>query len=314
MTSLPNPISFESQRLVRQRLLELAGLLAPNEGYNLTGLGGLRILRTETVLHDVPVLYKPGAVFVLQGRKQGMLEGDLYLYDEEHYLSVSVPVPFRMESVASVDRPLLAIYVEFDMQLAAEIASDIEKRSSGTSVVKARSLVSSRMDPDILDVLLRLLKALTDPVETAVLGKAILHELHYRVLVGPQGGAMISALQQRGTLGKIVQSLARLRETYRSDVSVAALASDAGMSIPSYHAHFKALTGSSPMQYVKAMRLHEARLMIARQDMTIAEVALSVGYVSPAQFSRDFKRHFRRTASEEARWVRQHLGALAFGA
>ncbi|WP_165215334.1 AraC family transcriptional regulator [Affinirhizobium pseudoryzae] len=314
MTSLPNPMSFESQRLVRQRLLELAGLLAPNEGYNPTGLSGLRILRTETVLHDVPVLYKPGAVFVLQGRKQGILEGDVYLYDEEHYLSVSVPVPFRMESVASVDRPLLAIYVEFDMPLAAEIASLIEKRSSGTSAAKARSLVSSKMGPDILDVLLRLLKALTDPVETAVLGKGILRELHYRVLVGPQGGAMISALQQRGTLGKIVQSLARLRETYRSDVSVAALASDAGMSIPSYHAHFKALTGSSPMQYVKAMRLHEARLMIARQDMAIAEVALSVGYVSPAQFSRDFKRHFRRTASEEARWVRQHLGALAFGA
>lgn len=314
MTSLPNPMSIESRQVVRERLLELAGLLAADEGYNLTGLPGIRILRTETVLHDVPVLYKPGAVFVLQGKKQGMLEGDVYLYDEEHYLSVSVPVPFRMESVASVDRPLLAVYLEFDMQLAAEIASEIEKRSSGTSAAKAKSLVSSKMGPDILDVLLRLLKALTNPVETAVLGAGVLRELHYRVLVGPQGGAMISALQQRGTSGKIVQSLARLRETYRSDISVSALASDAGMSIPSYHTHFKALTGSSPMQYVKAMRLHEARLMIARQDMTIAEVALSVGYVSPAQFSRDFKRHFRRTASQEASWVRQHLGALALGA
>jgi transcriptional regulator GlxA family with amidase domain len=299
---------------VRQRLSELAGLLAPNEGYNLTELPGLRILRTETVLHDVPVLYKPGAVFVLQGRKQGMLEGDVYLYDEEHYLSVSVPVPFRMESVASADRPLLAIYMDFDMQLAAEIASEIEKRPSGTSATPAKSLISSRMGPDILDVSLRLLKALTNPVETAVLGKSILRELHYRVLVGPQGGAMISALQQRGTPGKIIRSLAQLRETYRSDVSITALASDAGMSVPSYHAHFKALTGSSPMQYVKAMRLHEARLMLARQDRTIAEVALSVGYVSPAQFSRDFKRHFRRTATEEAKWVRQHLGALASGA
>lgn len=314
MIFLPNPMSVESRRVVRERLLELAGPLAADEGYNLTGLPGIRILRTETVLHDVPVLYKPGAVFVLRGRKQGMLEGDLYLYDEEHYLSVSVPVPFRMESVASVDRPLLAVYFEFDMQLAAEIASEIEKRSSGTSAAKAKSLVSSKMGPDILDVLLRLLKALTNPVETAVLGAGILRELHYRVLVGPQGGAMISALQQRGTSGKIVQSLARLRETFRSDISVSALASDAGMSIPSYHTHFKALTGSSPMQYVKAMRLHEARLMIALQDMTIAEVALSVGYVSPAQFSRDFKRHFRRTASQEASWVRQHLGAFALEA
>lgn len=314
MTSLPNPMSFENQQFVRQRLLELAGRLAPNEGYNLTRLPSLRILRTETVLLDVPVLYKPGAVFVLQGRKQGMLESEVYLYDEEHYLSVSVPVPFRMESVASVDRPLLAIYVEFDMQLAAEIASDIERRSSGMSAAQAKSLISSKMEPAILDVLLRLLKALSDPVETAVLGTGILRELHYRVLVGPQGGAMISALQQRGTSGKIVRSLARLRDTYRSDVTVAALASEAGMSVPSYHAHFKALTGSSPMQYVKAMRLHEARLMIARQDRGIAEVALSVGYASPAQFSRDFKRHFRRTASDEARWVRQHLGALALGA
>lgn len=313
MKTLPNPMNMESGRATRQALVELAGRLAPDEGYNQTGLVGLRILRTQAVLHDVPVLYKPGAVFVLQGRKQGILEGEVHLYDEEHYLAVSVPVPFRMESVASAKRPLLAIYVEFDMPLAAEIASEIERQSSGPSAAMAKSLVSSRMEPDIEDVLLRLLKALTDPVETAVLGAGILRELHYRVLVGPQGGALISALQQRGASGKIVQSLSRLRENYSSDVSVAALASDAGMSVPSYHAHFKALTGSSPIQYVKAMRLHEARLMMARQDRTIAEVAHSVGYVSPAQFSRDFKRHFRRTASEEAKWVRQHLGALALG-
>ena len=80
------------------------------------------------------------------------------------------------------------------------------------------------------------------------------------------------------------------------------------MSVPSYHVHFKNLTGSSPMQYVKAMRLHEARLMIARRSGTIADVAASVGYVSSAQFSRDFRRHFGRTASEEAKWVHHHLG------
>ncbi|MFE0753637.1 AraC family transcriptional regulator N-terminal domain-containing protein [Inquilinus sp. NPDC058860] len=312
MNILSNPMKMENGRSERRELAELAGLLAPRHGYNPTGLDGVRLLRTEAVLHDVPVLYKPGAVFVLQGRKQGLLEGEVYLYDEEHYLAVSVPVPFRMESVASAGRPLLAVYVEFDMRLAAEIASEIRvRRSTEPTAGKVRSLVSSRMEPGIEDVVLRLLRALRDPVELAVLGAGILRELHYRVLVGPQGGAMISALQQRGSSGRIVQSLTRLRETYRSEVSVAALASEAGMSVPSYHVHFKGLTGSSPMQYVKAMRLHEARLMIARQDRTIAEVAASVGYASPAQFSRDFKRHFRRTASEEARWVRQHLGELA---
>ena len=311
MNFLPDPMKARSGRSARHELVELAGLLAPRRGYNPTPLGGVRILRTEAVLHDVPVLYKPGAVFVLQGRKRGMLEGEVYRYDEEHYLAVSVPVPFRMESVASAERPLLAVYVEFDMRLAAGIASEVGARRCEPTAGKVKSLVSSRMEPAIEDVVLRLLRALRDPVELAVLGAGILRELHYRVLVGPQGGAMISALQQRGTSGRIAQSLAQLRETYSSEISVAALASEAGMSVPSYHVHFKALTGSSPIQYVKAMRLHEARLMIARQDKTIAEVAASVGYASPAQFSRDFKRHFRRTASEEAKWVRQNLGELA---
>ncbi|KAA1182608.1 AraC family transcriptional regulator [Rhizobium tropici] len=311
MNSLPNPMKMECRVSKRGALVELAGLLAPRQGYNPTALAGVRLLRTETVLHDVPVLYKPGAVFVLQGRKQGMLDGEVYLYDEEHYLAVSVPVPFRMESSASAERPLLAVYVEFDMLLAAEIASEVGMRRSEPKAGKVRSLVSSRMEAAIEDVVLRLLRALCDPVELAVLGAGILRELHYRVLVGPQGGAMISALQQRGTSGRIVRSLARLRETYGSEISVAALAHEAGMSVPSYHVHFKALTGSSPIQYLKAMRLHEARLMLARQDKTIAEVATLVGYASPAQFSRDFKRHFRRTASEEANWVRRHLGELA---
>ncbi|WP_411032811.1 AraC family transcriptional regulator N-terminal domain-containing protein [Shinella sp. BYT-45] len=292
----------------RRELVELAGHLAPRPGYNPTPLPGVRILRTEAVLHDVPVLYKPGAVFVLQGRKRGMLEGEVYLYDEEHYLAVSVPVPFRMESVASPERPLLAVYVEFDMRLAAEI---VEQAGAREVSGRVKSLVSSRMEPAIEDVVLRLLRTLHDPVELAVLGAGILRELHYRVLVGPQGGAMIAALQQRGPSGRIVQSIARLRENYGSPISVAALASEAGMSVPSYHVHFKALTGSTPIQYVKAMRLHEARLMIARRDRTIAEVAASIGYASPAQFSRDFKRHFRRTASEEAEWVRRHLGEIA---
>ena len=299
-------------RFVRPGLVDLAAPLAPNQGYNPTRLQSVRILRSETVLRDVPVLYKPGAVFVLRGRKQGLLDGEVYRYDEEHYLAVSVPVPFRMQSEASPENPLIAVYVEFDMAMVAEIVAIIAQGQSGSDrasdKAKVRSLASSRMTPDIADVLQRLLRALLDPLDAAVLGANILRELHYRVLVGPQGAAMISALQQLGTSGRIIQSIMRLRDGYGSNITVTALASEAGMSAPSYHVHFKALTGSSPIQYVKSVRLHEARLMIARQGQSIAEVAASVGYASPAQFSRDFKRHFQRTASEEAKWVRNHLG------
>jgi AraC-like DNA-binding protein len=291
----------------RDQLVAFAGQLAPRLGYNQTELESVRILRTEAVLNDIPVLYRPGAVFVLQGSKHGILDGEIYLYDEDHYLAVSVPVPFRMTSTASSLRPLLAVYLQFDMQMAAEIAVQLEQHT-GPGSTEPRGLFSSKMDSDMEDVLLRLLKALGSPVDVAVLGTSTLRELHYRVMLGPQGGAVIAALRRKGTSGKIIESVAWLRDNFGSEIAVVDLARYAGMSIPSYHVHFKNLTGSSPMQYVKAMRLHEARLMIARQSATIATVATSVGYASPAQFSRDFRRHFGRTASEEARWVRQHLG------
>ena len=101
-----------------------------------TGLASLRFafLRTEAILHDVPVLYTAGAVFVLQGRKQGILEDEVYVYDEDHYLAVAVPVPFRMESVASAQRPLLAIYVEFDMTVLTELVTALAGQHAETPI------------------------------------------------------------------------------------------------------------------------------------------------------------------------------------
>lgn len=255
------------------------------------------------------MLYRPGVVFVLQGAKQGVLDDVVYRYDADHYLAVSIPVPFRMASQASPEKPLLAIYVDFDLRLASDIAVTLEPKQKN-STLRARSLVSSPMEPMMTDTVFRLLRALSNPQELAVLGPGLLRELHYRVLVGPQGGALSAAIQQHGVTGKISQSLTVLRERYAEAISVAELAAGAGMSVPSFHVHFKALTGNTPIQYLKAIRLHEARLMIARKEGPVSAIAARVGYVSSAQFSRDFRRHFRRSATEEAKWVREHLGQI----
>jgi len=284
-----------------------ASRLAPRPGYNPTALGGMRILRSETVLEDVPVLYRPGAVFVLQGAKQGFVDGQIYRYDADHYLGVSVPAPFRMTSQASPEMPLLALYVEFDLHLAAEIAMMLEDRGN-IAREQARSLVSSPLSAKLRDLLRRTMSALAEPQECAILGPGILRELHYLVLVGPQGGALRAALYHRGPAGRIVESLARIRASFTAGISVPELAAEACMSVPSYHAHFKALTGTSPVRYVKAIRLHEARLMIASNRGSIATVAAEVGYASAAQFSRDFRKHFGRSATEEVRWMREHVG------
>lgn len=289
-------------------LLALAAELAPRAGYNNTLLPGIRILRSESVLDDVPVLYRPGAVFVLQGAKQGFLNSEVYRYDADHYLAVSVPVPFQMASQASPEQPLLAIYFDFDLHLAAEIITALEGKAGHDEKLRAKSLVSSRMVPSITDVLQRLLQALHHPQELAILGPALLRELHYRVLVGPQGDALTAALRGNDTTARIVHSLLLIRERYNARLSVPELAAVAGMSVPSYHADFKSLTGTTPIQYIKALRLHEARLMVARRQSSMTMIASEVGYASPAQFSRDFKRHFHRSPTEEAKWMRRHLG------
>ncbi|WP_244285005.1 AraC family transcriptional regulator [Acetobacter persici] len=269
---------------------------------------GIRILRSETVLEDVPVLYRPGAVFVLQGAKQGFLNSEVYRYDADHYLAVSVPLPFRMASQASPEQPLLAIYFDFDLHLATEIVTALEGQIGQNERARAKSLVSSRMMPSIADVLQRLLHALHHLQDLAILGPGLLRELHYRVLIGPQGNALTAALRGNDTTDRLVHSLTLIRERYNARLSVTELAAEAGMSVPSYQADFKSLTGTTPIQYIKALRLHEARLMVARRKGSIATIAAEVGYASPAQFSRDFKRHFHRTPSEEAKWMQEHLG------
>ncbi len=290
-------------------LVGLIGSMAVEEGYTAMDLPGLRLLRSSSNLDDVPVLYRPGAVFVLQGAKRGFLGDESFVYDAEHYLAVSVPVPFRMESRVTADAPLLAIYMDFDLSLAAELI-DLLPDPIGHPPQSAKGLISSPMEKRLCGTLLRLAAVLADPIETVVLGRQLLRELHFRVLTGAQGGGLIAALRQAGGSGGIGRSLAYIRQNYRRMISVEKLASEAGMSVASFHNKFRGLTGITPLNYVKSLRLHEARLLMARDACPVAAAADLVGYASSSQFSREFKRFFGRTASEEAHWIRAHLGEL----
>ncbi|MDR3515326.1 MAG: AraC family transcriptional regulator [Azospirillaceae bacterium] len=294
----------------RDELVLLAGTIAGREGYTATSLPGLRLLRSSTDLDDVPVLYRPGAVFVLQGAKRGHLGTESFVYDAHHYLAVSVPVPFRMESRASPDAPLLAVYMDFDLSIAAELIELMPPRP-GRTHDNARSLVSSPLDRGVRGTLLRLVTALADPLETAALGPPLVRELHYRVLTGPQGAELIAALRQAGGGGGIGRSLAYIRRHYRRQISIGILAAEAGMSVPTFHSRFRERIGTTPLNYIKSLRLHEARLLMARDACSVATAAAAVGYVSTSQFSREFKRHFGRAASEEVLWMRAHLGERA---
>src|SRR3954465_9189381 len=104
----------ELLRANQKRIVALLRKLAPDEGYNLTALPSVRILRSNRALSRTPVLYDPGIVIVCQGRKRGYFGDTLYVYDAQHYLAVAVPVPFSMETDATPMHPLLAVYLHLD--------------------------------------------------------------------------------------------------------------------------------------------------------------------------------------------------------
>ncbi|VVE03058.1 AraC family transcriptional regulator [Pandoraea horticolens] len=293
------------------RTVALLRALAPAQGYNLTALPSVRILRSDRALSRTPVLYDPGIVIVCQGRKRGYFGDQLYLYDAHHYLAVSVPVPFSMETDATPERPLLALYMHLDFSVAAELAAQIDREGATDRVDKPRSMMSTPMDEAMQTSVLRFIEAMSRPLDAAVLGPSLLREVYFRVLTGAQGGAMREALAMRGQFGKIGKSLRLIHAGYAQPLDVTQLAEEAGMSVPSFHSHFKTITQVSPMQYVKSTRLHQARLLMVRQGLTAEAASHAVGYVSPSQFNREFKRLFGATPAAETRRMRDSFAMPA---
>ncbi|GJG94094.1 AraC family transcriptional regulator [Cupriavidus pauculus] len=293
-------------------MVELLRGLAPDEGYNLTALPSVRILRSNQALPRTPVLYDPGIVIVCQGRKRGYFGDQLFLYDEHHYLAVSVPVPFTMETDATPDRPLLALYLHLDFTVAAELAAQIDREGASEQIQAPQSMMSTPMDDAMLASVLRFLEAMHRPLEAAVLGPALLRELYFRVLTGAQGRSMREALAMRGQFGQIARSLRLIHTRYAQSLDVTQLAEEANMSVPSFHSHFKAITRVSPMQYVKSTRLHQARLLMVRQGLSADSASHAVGYTSASQFSREFKRLFGLSPAAETRRMRDSFALPAF--
>ena len=293
----------------QERMIELLYRLAPQEGYTQSLLNEVRFMRSDRPLKLTPVLYEPSIVIVCQGRKWGYLGDDVYLYDALHYLVLSVPLPFASDTEASPEEPLLAISIRLDMAVVAELAFMLDQAHSRSESIP-RGMLSTPLGESMADATLRLLEALSSPTEAQVLAPGIVREIYYRVLVGEQGSSVCAALAQQGQFGRIAKALQRIHADYADTLEVGRLASDVGMSTAAFHVHFKAVTQTSPLQYIKSTRLHQARMMMIRDGLPAAAAAARVGYESASQFSREFKRFFGRPPGEEVREMKASLALM----
>jgi transcriptional regulator GlxA family with amidase domain len=162
------------------------------------------------------------------------------------------------------------------------------------------SLSAALVEPAWLAPLVRYLELMDNPWDAKVLGPSTLREIHYRLLLSPIGQRLRNLLVADSHASRIAKAIRLLRSEYRSQLKVPDLAKVAGMSASSFHEHFKQVTGTTPLQFQKSLRLIEARLLLTQRCITVSDVAFAVGYESPTHFSRDYVRKFGLPPSRDA--------------
>lgn len=279
-------------------LAELLSELATQEGRTQSALEGVYLIRSTRSHTCSPVIYEPNIIFVGQGQKKVYLGDRVYTYNANNYLALSVPLPVECETEASPENPLLAISLRVEPAALSELLIDFDDEI-GDFEETPRGIYATPITGELLDAVARLVKCLRSPADTRVLGKSIVREILYRVLCGEQGSALRAAATRRSSFSQIAKVLRRIHEDYSREFTIKDMADEANMSESTFFNSFKAVTSVSPLQYVKSIRLHKARLFMFHDGLNASVAADRVGYASASQFSREFKRLFGASPVEE---------------
>jgi AraC-like DNA-binding protein len=280
---------------IEQQLEQLKTQLLPH----MPGYGGIEttipdlfLYRTEVTTEVTPVVYDPSLCIMLQGEKEVYLNHDKLVYDPLSYLLVPVTVPVSGKvTKASVDKPYLAIRMTIDLKELADLVIDIGGRVERSKAqVKAMSV--GRLDESLLSAMSRLVQLLDKPADIPVLYPLLKREILYRLLLGDLGSQLRDFMLLDSQGHRISKVIEVLRKKYNEPLRIKDLADEVHLSESALFQAFKAVTGMSPLQYQKKLRLNEARRIMLHEGIEAATASYKVGYESPSQFSREYSRLF----------------------
>ena len=301
--SIKHAVQIKSMPVGQNELAQRLVHHTRQNGLQPTAINGVELLRADSPTRLIPAVYQPCLCFVAQGSKRAMLDGTTYTYDPLHYLVVSMTMPVYAEITdASPAKPYLALSIKIDSaELAALLPGtqvDVHRESSGHAVYSAAITTS------MLDVVLRLVRLLDKPQDIGVLAPLALREIYYRELTGELGERLQQVISTDSYTQRVGRAIELLRNQYHLPLRVQTLADTAHMSLSSLHHHFKSITAMSPVQYQKQLRLHEARRLMLNDGMDASSASYRVGYASPSQFSRDYKRLFGSAPKQQLMTIR----------
>lgn len=276
------------------------------------GVPRVKLFRFSTPTEPLHALHEPAICLVVQGKKR-VLIGDAALdYDSSRFLAASVDVPVVGQVIeASPARPYLCFKLEIDRAMLAALALEMGPADAGDP---APGVALSPVTPELLDSALRLLRLAETPRDIAVLAPLAERELLYRLLSGEYGARLRQLAHADSKLSQVNRAINWIKANYRDAFSIEALASEARMSASALHVHFKQVTSLSPLQYQKQMRLQEARRLIFAEAMDAANAAHEVGYESPSQFSREYRRLFGAPPVQDVTRLREAASLIGAAA
>ncbi len=297
---------MEDQNDTRKRLARLLNEVASEEGMHPTAVEGVQVVRRSEPLPRAPMVYHPRIIIVGQGQKRAYIGDEVYTYNEYNYLVSSVPMPAECEADASPEVPVLILAIDVEPTMLGEMLLEMDESPTPDGPTPL-GLSITPMSEELGGAVIRLLECLKRPLDSRMLGRQTVREIVYRVLCGESGGALRALASRDDHFSRIARVLNHIHLAYAQPLSLESMARRAGMSVSAFHHNFKLVTASSPLQYLKRIRLDHARRLMAHDGHNASMAARAVGYESPSQFSREFKRLFGATPVEQAEQVRARL-------
>ncbi|PZN94493.1 MAG: AraC family transcriptional regulator CmrA [Hyphomicrobiales bacterium] len=297
-----------------EKLAALAGRLVATDGIHETAIPRLALIRSCRPTEPLHVLHEPALCIIVQGRKQVMLGSSVYCYDRSQYLVVSVDVPVVGQVIeASAEQPYLCIRLNLDPVLLGSIMLEAGVDEAVGSGARP-GLALNPATPEVLDAALRMVRLLETPRDIPMLAPLAEREILYRLMNGEQAVRLCQIATGESRLQQVNRAIGWIKRNYDKAFSVETLAREARMSPSALHQHFKAVTTMSPLQYQKQLRLQEARRLILGTALDAASAGFRVGYESPSQFSREYRRLFGAPPLRDAARLRGSAGLDMIGA
>ncbi|MFJ4131441.1 AraC family transcriptional regulator N-terminal domain-containing protein [Pseudomonas cyclaminis] len=314
--SRPHSLSVDEPAQPNQRLHALKRLIEKvtlqiglNEVCS-TSIPGLTFYRMTNLGTPTYCVYEPCVAIILQGAKEITFGEEVCEFGQGAFFVTSVDIPtLARVTAASEQTPYLSVVLKLDLSMLNEVIQALEPPKQELPS-EARGFESGAASGEMLDAFTRLSALIERPLEAGLMSDLIKREICVRLLLS-SAGVWLRSVTRDGYRDKgIVRAIEWLKHHYDKPLHVADLAQRAGMATSTLHHNFRKLTGTSPVQYQKSLRLQAARSLMLTERVDVNTAALRVGYESVAQFSREYTRRFRAPPSKDIKQARENDGRL----